>query len=121
MSAAVTGPQYGSTGLESGRFLLGGCSDHTIDLAVAKNIRMGGNRNLQFRLDAFNLFNAVIINDRERNVIYRSPTDLTVVNAQYLPDGTLDPARRTPRTAGFGAATGAQPMRNMQVQIRFMF
>ena len=67
------------------------------------------------------MFNAVIINDRERNVIYRSPTDLTVVNSQYLPDGSLDPARLTPRTAGFGAATGAQPMRNMQLQIRFMF
>jgi hypothetical protein len=120
-TAAVTGPQYGSVGLESGRFLLGGCPDHTIDLAVARNIKLGGNRNLQFRLDAFNLFNVVVINDRQRDVTFRSPTDLTIVNSQYLPDGSLDPARLTPRTAGFGAATGAQPMRNLQVQIRFMF
>jgi hypothetical protein len=120
-TAAVTGPQYGSVGMESGRFLLGGCPDHTVDLAIARNIRLGGNRNLQFRLDIFNAFNVVIINDRERNVIYRSPTDLTVVNSQYLPDGSLDPARLTPRTAGFGAATGAQPMRNLQLQIRLAF
>jgi len=26
-----------------------------------------------------------------------------------------------PKNAGFGAATGAQPMRNMQLQIRFGF
>ena len=69
----------------------------------------------------FNVFNAVIYNDRQRNVIYRSPTDLTVVNSQYLPDGSLDPARLTPRNAGFGAATGAQPLRSMQLQIRLGF
>lgn len=118
---AVTGPKYGSDGLESGRFLLGGCPDHTVDLAVARNIRLGGNRNLQFRLDVFNVFNTVVINDRNRNVIYQSPTDLTVLNSQTLPNGSIDPARLTPRTAGFGAATGAQPMRNLQLQIRFGF
>ena len=52
---------------------------------------------------------------------YRSPTDLTILNSQYLADGSLDPTRLTPRNAGFGAATGAQPMRNMQLQIRFGF
>jgi hypothetical protein len=119
--AAVTGPTYRSVGLESGRYLLGGCPDHTVDLAVAKNVRVGGTRSLQFRLDVFNVFNAVIYNNRNNNVIYRSPTDLTVVNSQYLPDGSLDPNRLTPRNAGFGAATGAQPLRNMQLQIRFGF
>jgi hypothetical protein len=118
---AVSGPQYGSVGLESGRFILGGCPDHTIDMALAKNFRVGGSRSLQFRLDIFNLFNTVIYNDRQRDVTFRSPTDLTIVNSQYLPDGSLDPARLTPRTAGFGAATGAQPLRNMQLQIRFGF
>ena len=65
--------------------------------------------NLQFRLGVFNAFNFVIYNDRNRNVIYRSPTDLTIVNSQYLPDGSLDPARLTPRNAGFGAATTRNP------------
>ena len=120
-TAAVKGPTYGSAGLESGRFLFGGCPDHTVDLAIARNIRLGGSRNLQFRLDVFNAFNVVIYNDRNRNVILRSPTDQTVVNSQYLADGTLDPARLTPRNAGFGAATGAQPLRNLQLQIRYGF
>jgi hypothetical protein len=120
-TAAVTGPGYGSVGLESGRNILGGCPDHTIDMALAKQFRFGGNRSLQFRLQMFNVFNTVIVNDRNRNVIYRSPTDLTVVNSQYLADGSVDPARLTPRTAGFGAATGAQPLRNTQLQVRFGF
>jgi hypothetical protein len=120
-AAAVTGPQYFSTGLESGRNILGGCPDHTVDLAIARFIQLGGNRTLQFRLGVFNVFNVVIINDRNRNVIYKSPTDLTVQNSQYLPDGTLDPARLTPRTAGFGAATGAQPLRSMLLSVRLGF
>jgi hypothetical protein len=120
-TSAVTGPQYGSVGLESGRNLLGGCPNKTVDLAIAKNIRLKGNNSLQFRLDAFNVFNTVVIIDRERNVIFRSPTDLTIVNSQTLPDGSLDPARLTPRTAGFGAATNAQQMRNLQLQVRFAF
>ena len=118
---AVTGPTYGSVGLESGRFLLGGCPDHTVDLSLSKHVRLGGNRTLQFRLDVFNAFNFVIINDRNRNVNFQSPTDLTILNSQTLPNGQNDPARLTPRTAGFGAATGAQPLRNMQLQIRLGF
>jgi hypothetical protein len=120
-TAAVAGPTYGSVGLESGRYLLGGCPNKTIDLAIARSIRLNGNKTLQFRLDVFNVFNTVVINDRVTNVIYRSPTDQTIVNSQYLPDGTLDPTRLTPRNAGFGAATSAQPMRNLQLQIRFAF
>jgi carboxypeptidase family protein len=120
-TTAVKGPTYGSVGLESGRFLLGGCANKTVDLAIARNIRLPGSKTLTFRLDAFNVFNIVVINDRVTNVIYRSPTDQTIVNSQYLPDGTLDPNRLTPRNAGFGAATGAQPLRNMQLQIRFGF
>jgi hypothetical protein len=120
-TSAVAGPTYGSVGLESGRFLLGGCPDHTVDMALAKNFRVGGTRSLQFRIDVFNVFNTVIYNDRVTTVQYRSPTDQTIVNSQYLPDGTLDPNRLTPRNAGFGAAIGAQPLRNMQLQIRFGF
>jgi hypothetical protein len=117
----VQGPGYHSTGLESGRNILRGCADHTVDLAVARNIRLGGARNLQFRLDVFNAFNAVVINNRQTQIQYNSPTDLTVRNPQYLADGSLNPDRLTPRTAGFGAATSAQNMRNLQLQVRFQF
>ena len=120
-AAAVAAPKYGSVGLESGRNILGGCPDHTVDFAVSRNIRVGRSKILRLRIDAFNVFNAVVINNRERNITFKTPTDLTIVNSETLPDGSTDPARLTPRTAGFGAATGAQTMRNMQVQIRFAF
>jgi outer membrane receptor protein involved in Fe transport len=120
-AASVTGPQYGSLGMESGRNLLRGCPDKTVDLSLTREIRLGGNRALQLRLDAFNAFNTVVINGRQTQVQYNSPTDLTIRNSQTLPDGSVDPARSTPRTAGFGAATSAQAMRNLQVQVRLQF
>jgi hypothetical protein len=129
---AVTGPTYGSVGLESGRNVLVGCPDHTMDLAVARNIRLGGGRNFQIRLDAFNVFNSYIINARQNQIQYNSPTDLTVRNPQYNADGTLVANRLTPRNAGFGAATGAQNRgpdgafngnynRTVQIAFRFQF
>jgi hypothetical protein len=118
---AVTGPSYHSVGLESGRNILRGCPDKTVDLAIMRDIRVGGGRRLEFRLDVFNAFNTIVINGRQTQIQYNSPTDLTIRNPQYNADGSLNTARLTPRTAGFGAATGAQAMRNMQVQLRFAF
>src|SRR5262249_37802112 len=118
-TAAVTGPTYGSLGLESGRNILRGCPDKTVDLALMREIRVGGDRRLEFRLDVFNAFNTVVINARQGQVQYNTPTDLTVRNSETLANGSLDPTRLTPRTAGFGAATGAQALRTLQLQLRF--
>ncbi len=129
----MTGPTYDSLGMESGRNILIGCPDHTLDLAVARNIRLGGSRQLQLRLDAFNALNTYIISARNSTVQYVSPTDLTIRNSQYRADGTIDPARLTPRNAGFGAATAAinrspdggvntgNYNRTIQAQVRFQF
>jgi len=118
---SVTGPGFFSNGLESGRNRLLGCPDHTVDLAIARNIRLGGGRAVQLRLDAFNAFNVSIINGRQTQIQYNSPTDLTLRNSEFLADGTVDPTKLTPKTAGFGAATGAQTMRNLQLTARFSF
>jgi hypothetical protein len=119
--ASVTGPTYNSVGLESGRNLLRGCPDKRVDMSLSRDIRMGGNRALEFRLDVFNVFDTVIITNRQNQIQFNSPTDLTIRNSQTLANGQLDPARLTPRTAGFGAATNAQALRSMQVQLRFSF
>ena len=61
---AFAGPQAGSLGLESGRNQMAGCPDHTLDLSIARNIVLGGARQLQLRLDVFNALNTVIYNGR---------------------------------------------------------
>ena len=115
-TSMVAGPTYGSVGLESGRNGLIGCPTHRTDLAIARNIRLGGNRNLQLRVDAYNVFDQAFITGRNTSVNYNSPTDQTIRNSQFcssgstaascagLPEGTLDPNRLQPRNAGFGAA-----------------
>jgi hypothetical protein len=117
----VTGPTYGSLGMESGRNLLRGCFDNRVDMAISRDIRMGGTRTLEFRLDVFNVFDTIIITNRQNQVQYNSPTDLSLRNSQTLANGSIDPARIPPRNAGFGAATAANPLRSMQIQIRFAF
>jgi hypothetical protein len=118
---AVTGPTYGSTMMESGRNIMRGCPDKRVDMSLSRDVRMGGSRTLELRLDVFNVFVTVIYDQRNQNISYNSPTDLTVRNSQTLADGSLDPARLVPRNAGFGAATRAFALRNMQLQFRFRF
>jgi hypothetical protein len=103
-TSVVAGPTYGSVGMESGRNVLIGCPTHRTDLAIARNIRLGGNRQLQLRVDAFNAFDQAFITGRQNQVQFNSPTDQTIRNSQFLPDGSLDPNRLQPRNAGFGAA-----------------
>jgi hypothetical protein len=117
-TAAVAGPNFNSVGLESGRNYMIGCPDRTMDLAIARNIRFGGSRQLQLRLDAYNVFNTSIITGRSTSANFNSPTDLTIRNPQYVVnpgDTTLAPGatgtvlgagRDLPRNAGFGAANG---------------
>ena len=125
--AAFAGPQPGSVGLESGRNYLSGCPDHTVDLAISRNIKLGSGRLVQFRLDMFNALNTIVYSGRQSQLQLNSPTDLTVRNPQYAADGTFaltgTPAvqRVKPQDAGFGAVSGAQAMRTMQAQIRFQF
>jgi hypothetical protein len=120
-TSAFSGPQYGSLGLESGRNVLSGCPDHTLDLAIARNIPLGGSRNAQLRVDLFNALNSVVYMTVTTQVQLNSPTDQTVRNPQYNADGTLNQARLTPQNAGFGAVSAAQAMRTVQVQLRFQF
>ena len=120
-TAAFAGPTYPSVGLESGRNYLTGCFNTTVDLAIARNIRLGGARMIQLRLEAFNVFNTVVYSGRVTQMQLTSPTNQTLTNNQYLPDGSLNTTRVKPNQAGFGAVTGAQAMRSVQAQIRFQF
>ncbi|MEO5739805.1 MAG: carboxypeptidase regulatory-like domain-containing protein [Vicinamibacterales bacterium] len=128
-TSAFAGPSYNSLGLESGSSLLGGCFERIMDLSIARNIRLGGGRQVQLRVDMFNAFNTVVLgaaanassDNRVTQLQLNSPTDPTIRNNQFLADGTLNPARVKPRDAGFGAARGALDMRTVQLQLRFQF
>ena len=64
----------------------------------------------------------VVYNGRSTGIQYNSPADPTTIrNNQFNADGSLNTARLLPNTAGAGAVTGAQAMRSMQMQVRFIF
>jgi len=118
---AVTGPTYGSVGMESGRNIMRGCMQRDLDLSLARTIRIGGNRSVQLRADAFNAFNIVNFTGRQAQIQYNSPTDLTIRNNQFNADGTLNQTRLIPQNAGFGAVTSAGGMRTVRLTARFSF
>jgi hypothetical protein len=132
-TAAFSGPAVGSLGLESGLNFMGGCADKTVDLAIQRTFRLGGNRRFMIRLDVFNAFNAVVFNARNTALQLNSPADQTTRNPEYvvtaadttlapgLTGTVLNPNRLLTSNAGFGAVTGAQAMRSLQLNARFSF
>jgi hypothetical protein len=121
-AAAFQGPLPNSDGLESGGGYLGGCFQSVLDTAIARNIRMGGGRNLQLRVDMFNALNEARITNRNSTMNLSGPGDpVTITNLPYDASGNILPARVRPSNAGFGQATRWQPPRTVQMQIRFSF
>jgi hypothetical protein len=121
-AAAFQGPNYNSVGLESGNDYVRGCFTSALDLAIARNIRLGGSRNLQLRVEMFNAPNAAGITNRASSMTLSSPADpVTISNLPYDSSGNILATRVKPSNAGFGQATGWQQERRVQAQIRFSF
>ena len=121
-AAAFQGPLTNSDGLESPNGYLRGCFQSTFDLSIARNIRMGGARNLQLRVDMFNAPNQAIVTNRNTTMNLASPADpVTITNLPYDASGNILPNRVKPSGSGFGQATAWQNPRSMQFQIKFSF
>ena len=113
-TAAFQGPLSGSDGLESGTDYVRGCFQSALDLAIARNIRLGGGRTLQFRVDVFNAPNQAIVTGRSTTANFASLADpVTITNLPYDAAGNLVPSRSTPRGNGFGIANGFQTPRTV--------
>jgi hypothetical protein len=120
-SSGFAGPLVNSLGLESGSDYLRGCFTSALDLSLSRNIRLGGTRNLQFRVDLFNAPNAAGITGRNSTMQLASPTNGTQTNLPFDANGNLIESRSQPKNAGFGVASGYQAPRSVQMQIRFSF
>jgi hypothetical protein len=120
---AVVGPDYFSDGLESGRNVMQGCANKTMDLSLSRNIRLGGGRAVTVRVDTFNTFNIVNFTGRNTTVTYNNPVDKVIQNSQFNADGTLNQNRLKPQDAGFGAVgnNNVGAMRTVRLTARFSF
>jgi len=90
-------------------------------MAIARNIRFGGNRTVQLRLDMFNASNEARITGRNATLSVASPTDPTPANLAFDSAGNPISTRSLPKNAGFGVANAYQNPRTLQAQIRFSF
>jgi hypothetical protein len=121
-TAAFQGAQPGSVGLDSGTGYLRGCFSSVLDLAIARTVRLGGGRTVQFRLDMFNAPNQARITGRNTTMNLTSPSDpSTIINLPFDDSGAVLSNRVRPNQAGFGAVTSYQSPRSIQAQIRFAF
>jgi hypothetical protein len=121
-TAAFQGPPVGSVGLDSGNGYLRGCFTSTLDLSVARNIRVGRGRNVQLRVDMFNAPNQARITGRNTSISLSNPNDpVTPQNLPFNAAGELIVSRSLPRGAGFGVANNYQAARSVQGQVRFSF
>jgi hypothetical protein len=121
-TSAFLGPLVHSDGLESGNGYLTGCFISSLDLAIARTIKLGGSRSIQLRADVFNIFNQAGIIARQTQMNLPSPNEPgTITNRPFDASGNVIPARARPNGAGFGVATDYQPPRSVQLQVRFSF
>jgi hypothetical protein len=121
-TTAFQGPLVGSVGLESANGYLHGCFSSVLDLSIARNIRLGGGRTLQLRVDMFNAPNAAGITGRNTTLQLSSTADpVTPLNLPFDANGNVLPNRVRPNQAGFGAVTGYPAPRTVQGYIRFGF
>ncbi|MCC7044000.1 MAG: hypothetical protein IT183_09060, partial [Acidobacteria bacterium] len=69
----------------------------------------------------FNAFNIVNFTGRQTQLQLTNPTAKGIRNSQTLADGSNDPTRLRPQSAGFGAVTSAGGMRTIRLTARFSF
>ena len=117
------GAPVNSNGLESGQNYMRGCPDHVWDFAIARNVRLGGNRSFQIRAELFNAFSEVIISDRRNsNAQFAEPAgadahhEPAVQRRRLGQSGSVEAEQRRIRRA-----TSARALRNVQLQVRFSF
>jgi hypothetical protein len=124
--AAFAAPTVNTTGnrigLESSPNAVKGCFQSVMDIALARTIRLGGSRTVQFRVDVFNVANEAIVTARNAQMQTASLTTPTVAtNLPFDANGNVVSTRSQPKNAGFGVASGYQNPRQAQLQIRFGF
>jgi hypothetical protein len=123
-TAAVTGPTYGSVGMESGINYLRGCPTALADAAIVRKFhfwKFRESKTFEFRADIFNALNSEFITARQGTATFNNPTSMTLQNPQFDASGNILPGKSLPQNAGFGAATGANGSRNIQLQVRIAF
>jgi hypothetical protein len=107
-------PLVGSIGLESGVNYLRGPGINNWDLSLQKEFSIKERVRMQFRCDAFNVWNHTQFNGINASLTASSLTGAFTNIAEY-PDGTIN------NKNGFGSVSGARDPRILMTMIRIRF
>ncbi len=115
--AAFLPPMVGSIGTESSRNYMVGPGVNNWDMAVQRqvNLMAEGRLKLNFRADAFNVFNHAQFSGVNSTVNFKAINDPTVTNLPYNSSGVLT------NKNGFGTINGVRSARVMQFVVRLTF
>jgi hypothetical protein len=114
-AAAFAPPQVESLGLESGVNFLTGPGINNWDMSLQKSFSIKEKAHLQFRIDAFNVFNHTQFSGINSTLTFASITNPTPTNLYLKADGTVN------NINGFGTVNGARDPRILQTVIRIQF
>jgi hypothetical protein len=113
--AMVAPPQVGSIGLESGVNYLTGPGINEWDMSLQKQFSIKERLKLQFRADAFNVWNHTQFSGVNATATFASLSNWTLTNGYLKSDGTVN------NINGFGTVNGSRSPRIMQLVIRLQF
>ena len=111
--SAFAVPTVGSAGLGCSRNNLWGPGTHDWDMSLQKSFAFTERLRLDLRGEAFNIFNHPQFSGVNSTIDFSGLTNPTVTNAAYN-NGVVN-------IGGFGAVSGVQPPRVLQVVAKFNF
>lgn len=107
-------PRVGSIGIESPRNYLVGPGVDNWQMSLQRNFRITEKSKLQFRADAFNVFNHTQFSGINSQINFAGINNPTITNPAINANGTLN-------KTGFGTVSGARGARVLQIVARFSF
>ena len=112
--AAFAPASVGSIGLESSRNFLQNPGVNDWDMSLERNVHLTERAHLEFRVDAFNVFNHTQFSGINSGINFRSLADPTVTNLPYDHGNLVN-------KNGFGTVNGVRPARILQTVVRLVF
>ena len=114
-AAAFAPASVGSIGLESSRNFLNNPGVNDWDMSLQRNVRLTERAHLQFRMDAFNVFNHTQFTGINSFVNFSGLTNPTPTNL------AINPTTGAVNNGGFGAVNGVRQARILQTVVRLVF
>lgn len=126
-AAAFTLPGPGSIGIESRRNYLNTPGMNNWDMSLQKSVGLTEHAHMEFRVDAFNVFNHTQFNGVNSTLNFNITSSIvngviTNFNPVPSPGGlAINPTNNKINTGGFGAVSGVRPARILQTVVRVVF